>query len=159
MKTKPEFGTTIRIRREVFGYTQRELAALVGVKAPISPIWKKGKGCRRLVYRFARPESSMFAPANSRFRPSRSWRSSASNNQKESSANVSLIQRYWKFIPIFESQEAATAPRLSDGCAARACGLEVSRKIRPLKKAGTRWFDHASLCTPSVASALGQDDL
>ncbi len=32
MKTKSEFGTTIRIRREVFGYSQRELAALVGVK-------------------------------------------------------------------------------------------------------------------------------
>lgn len=32
MKMNPEFGTTIRIRREVFGYTQRELANLVGVK-------------------------------------------------------------------------------------------------------------------------------
>jgi len=31
MKTTPEFGTTIRIRRRVFGYTQRELARLVGL--------------------------------------------------------------------------------------------------------------------------------
>jgi len=33
MKTNPEFGITIHIRREAFGYTQRELARLVGVKA------------------------------------------------------------------------------------------------------------------------------
>ncbi len=33
MKTNPEFGTTIRIRRRAFGYTQRELARVVGVKA------------------------------------------------------------------------------------------------------------------------------
>ena len=33
MKTKSEFGTTIRIRREAFGHSQRELARLVGVKA------------------------------------------------------------------------------------------------------------------------------
>jgi transcriptional regulator with XRE-family HTH domain len=33
MKTNPQFGITIRIRRQVFGYTQRELADLVGVKA------------------------------------------------------------------------------------------------------------------------------
>ena len=33
MKTTPEFGTTIRIRRRAFGYSQRELARLVGIKA------------------------------------------------------------------------------------------------------------------------------
>ena len=33
MKRNPEFGNTIRRRREAFGYTQRELAKLVGVKA------------------------------------------------------------------------------------------------------------------------------
>jgi transcriptional regulator with XRE-family HTH domain len=33
MKKNPEFGNTIRRRREAFGYTQRELAKLVGVKA------------------------------------------------------------------------------------------------------------------------------
>jgi transcriptional regulator with XRE-family HTH domain len=32
MKTNPEFGTTIRIQRQVFGYSQRDLARLVGVK-------------------------------------------------------------------------------------------------------------------------------
>ena len=33
MKPNLEFATTIRIRRQVFGYTQRELARLVGIKA------------------------------------------------------------------------------------------------------------------------------
>jgi transcriptional regulator with XRE-family HTH domain len=33
MKTNSEFGNIIRTRREVFGYTQRELARLVGVNA------------------------------------------------------------------------------------------------------------------------------
>jgi transcriptional regulator with XRE-family HTH domain len=33
MTTKPEFGNTIRIRRQAFGYSQRELARLVAVKA------------------------------------------------------------------------------------------------------------------------------
>jgi transcriptional regulator with XRE-family HTH domain len=33
MKTTSELGTTIRIRRRAFGYSQRELARLVGVKA------------------------------------------------------------------------------------------------------------------------------
>ena len=32
-KTNPEFGNTIRRRREAFGYTQRDLARLVGVQA------------------------------------------------------------------------------------------------------------------------------
>ena len=32
-KTNPEFGITVRHRRQVFGYTQHELARLVGVKA------------------------------------------------------------------------------------------------------------------------------
>jgi transcriptional regulator with XRE-family HTH domain len=33
MKMNPEFRKTIRIRRQAFGYTQRKLARLVGVKA------------------------------------------------------------------------------------------------------------------------------
>lgn len=33
MKTNSEFGITIQIRRRAFGYTQRELARLVDVKA------------------------------------------------------------------------------------------------------------------------------
>ena len=33
MKTNSEFGITIHIRREAFGYTQRDLARLVGVNA------------------------------------------------------------------------------------------------------------------------------
>ena len=33
MKPNLEFATTICIRRQVFGYTQRELARLVGIKA------------------------------------------------------------------------------------------------------------------------------
>ena len=32
-ETHPEFGNTIRIRREAFGYSQRELARLVGIQA------------------------------------------------------------------------------------------------------------------------------
>ena len=32
-ETNPELGNTIRIRREAFGYTQRDLARLVGVQA------------------------------------------------------------------------------------------------------------------------------
>jgi transcriptional regulator with XRE-family HTH domain len=32
-ETNPEFGNTIRIRREAFGYSQRDLARLVGVQA------------------------------------------------------------------------------------------------------------------------------
>jgi transcriptional regulator with XRE-family HTH domain len=32
-ETHPEFGNTIRIRREAFGYSQRDLARLVGVQA------------------------------------------------------------------------------------------------------------------------------
>jgi transcriptional regulator with XRE-family HTH domain len=33
IETNPEFGITIHIRRQAFGYTQRDLARLVGVKA------------------------------------------------------------------------------------------------------------------------------
>ncbi len=43
MKKNSEFGTTIRIRREVFGYSQRELAALVGVKASHIAYLENGK--------------------------------------------------------------------------------------------------------------------
>jgi transcriptional regulator with XRE-family HTH domain len=32
-ETNPELGNTIRIRREAFGYSQRELAHLVGIQA------------------------------------------------------------------------------------------------------------------------------
>ena len=32
-ETNPELGNTIRIRREAFGYSQRELARLVGIQA------------------------------------------------------------------------------------------------------------------------------
>jgi transcriptional regulator with XRE-family HTH domain len=32
MKANPEFGKTIHIRRQAFGYTQRDLARLVGVQ-------------------------------------------------------------------------------------------------------------------------------
>jgi len=49
MKTTPEFGTTIRIRRKVFGYSQRELGGWLAFSRPISPIWKAGAGYHRLV--------------------------------------------------------------------------------------------------------------
>ena len=40
---KLEFGDTIRIRRSAFGYTQRELARLVAVKASHIAYLEKGR--------------------------------------------------------------------------------------------------------------------